>query len=134
GLFLFSKTLLLYRLEMYLSFICLCNIWLLTAFLSGLKNYRLVFASFAAGYGCVLVLSLVWQSHGLVGLLGAFCIGQAVLMLSMLAHILYTYPLDKLTAWSSLGLGKIKWSLVAIGLFYNLGIWADKIAFWFNPE
>jgi uncharacterized membrane protein len=62
-----------------------------------------------------------------------FFIGQSVMMFLMLALLVHEYPAEKLISFSFLDKSKVFYSLAAISVIYNLGIWADKIIFWFNP-
>jgi len=47
---------------------------------------------------------------------------------------LRNYPSERFVAFHFLGRGAMYPSLIATGLFYNLGIWADKLVFWFSPD
>ncbi|TAM09496.1 MAG: histidine kinase [Nevskiaceae bacterium] len=132
-LLLFGGTPLLYRVEMFITFVTLCNIWVLTVFLAGMKNYLSILWCFVAGYGTVLVLGLALRPWGLVGLLGAFCIGQAILLLSLLYLVMSAYPSDRLVEWDILRSDRTYRSLIFTGFFYNLGIWVDKFMFWYDP-
>jgi uncharacterized membrane protein len=132
---LFSETTLAYRLIMLANMVILSNIWLLVVMLSGLRNYTLILGSFAAGYGISITSALLLRSYGVEGLLTGFAVGQAVMMYMMLALLVLEYPSDKLICFDFLGRRKKAfYSLAATSIIYNLGIWADKIMFWFNPE
>ncbi len=50
-----------------------------------------------------------------------------------LFDILREYHSTRLVAFDFLDRSKVFLSLLATGLCYNLGIWADKFLFWFNP-
>ncbi|HEU0196752.1 MAG TPA: exopolysaccharide Pel transporter PelG [Nevskiaceae bacterium] len=131
---LFGGTPVLYRLEMFTSYVVLCNIWLLTVFLAGMKDYMAVVWCFVAGYGTVLVGGLLLRGYGLVGLPGAFTVGQAVLLFAMLWLVLRDYESDRLVAFDLLRRGLSYPSLIFTGFFYNFGIWIDKFMFWYNPH
>lgn len=132
--FFFQGTPLLYQVEMYIAFLCLCNIWMLTIFLSGIKNYKAILFCFAIAYGFLFVLSVFFRQLGLTGLLGAFTISQGLLMVLLLAIVVYEYRGSHLLGWQWLKMKNIKFSLIFTGFFYNLGIWSDKLMFWFNPN
>lgn len=132
-LWLFTDTPAIYRIEMLAGFVLLCNIWCLSIFLSGIKEYKQILWCFAAGYGVALGVGLALRPWGLEGLLGAFVLGQGILLSSMLYLVLRAYPSDRLAAADLLNPRLTHRSLLLTGLLFNLGIWIDKFIFWFNP-
>jgi uncharacterized membrane protein len=68
------------------------------------------------------------------GLLLGFVLGHFVLLMGMLLMIFRNYPGDVFTGFDFLDKRRIYISLAFTGLFYNLGIWIDKIMFWYNPD
>ncbi|WP_422103333.1 exopolysaccharide Pel transporter PelG [Vreelandella sp.] len=131
--FTFQGTPWLYQLEMLMSFIVLSMIWCVTVFVAGVKAYRQVLWAFAFGYGATFVGGMLLSSYGLVGLLGGFVLGQSLLLFTLLAMVIRHYPSDRLWAFDLHRAGQCQRALMAIGLFYQLGIWADKLVFWFHP-
>lgn len=131
---LFDGTSLLYRLEMLTAYVLLCNIWCLTMLVTGMKAYRQVLWAFAFGYGLTLVAGLALRPYGLEGLLGGFVVGQGLLFFLLLALILHDFPGERLFAFELRHGSRTHRSLIATGFFYNLGIWADKFVFWYNPD
>jgi len=122
-----------YQLLMSGTFVVLCDIWLVTLLLSGLKNYRAIFVIFALGYGISILACYLLRFYGLNGLLLGFFIGQFVLLVCMLFILYYYYPSDRIIEFDFLQGGQIFIALVFTSLFYNLGIWADKFIFWYSP-
>lgn len=122
-----------FRLFLASTFVVLCNVWIVTILLSGLKAYRAVLGNFAAGYGSSLLLSIFLRSLGLDGLLLAFFTGQFLLLMGMLFIVYRHYPSKSFFDFDFLKKGRLRYSLVLTGLFYNLGIWADKLVFWMHP-
>ncbi|WP_339886515.1 exopolysaccharide Pel transporter PelG, partial [Vreelandella maris] len=131
--FTFADTPWLYQLEMLMSFVVLSMIWCVTVFVAGTKAYRQVLLAFACGYGTTFAAGLLLKDYGLVGLLGGFVIGQSLLLFTLLTMVIRHYPSNRLWAFDLHRAGQCQHSLIAIGLFYQLGIWADKLVFWFNP-
>ena len=130
---LFDGQSMLFRFLLATTFVVLCNVWIAAILLSGLKAYKAVFWNFAAGYGGALLLSFVFRSWKLEGLMLAFLIGQFALLMGMLLVVFRNYPSGKFIEFDFLRKGRIYKSLVLTGFFYNLGIWADKLVFWFHP-
>jgi uncharacterized membrane protein len=132
--FAFPGTSLLYRLLMQAGFVLLSGVWIVATFLTSLKRYRAVVGLFALGYGSTVVLALLLRPFGLEGLLAAFVTGQFVLFAGMWLLTLRAYQPERLTGFEWADTKRFYLSLVAIGFLYNLGIWADKIMFWFHPD
>jgi polysaccharide biosynthesis protein PelG len=70
---------------------------------------------------------------GIEGLLAAFVLGQAVLLAGMAALVARSYPAPRVIAFDFARRGAMFPALLAVGLAFNLGIWIDKILFWFFP-
>ena len=129
----FSDTTVIYRLLMLSNLLVLSNIWILVVMLSGLRTYKLILGAFVIGYGLTVSAALWLRVYGLEGLMAGFFIGQSVMMFLMLALLVHEYPAEKMISFGFLDKNKVFYSLAAISIIYNLGIWADKIIFWFNP-
>ena len=115
------------------GFVILCNIWIATLLLSGLKFYKGIVACFALGYGLTVVGALLLQHFGVEGLLTGFVLGQFVLLMGMMLLLLQHHQSDRLLAVDFLKRGQIYVSLLWVGFFYASAIWIDKILFWFYP-
>ncbi|MFO7541397.1 MAG: exopolysaccharide Pel transporter PelG [Thiobacillus sp.] len=133
-LLLFPDQSLLYRVLMLGSFVALSNIWILTIFLSSIKAYKAILGLFALGYGITVFGALWLRTYGLEGLLGSFFAGHVVLMFGMLMLSARHYPSNRYVEFDFLVKGRMFRSLLLVGLFYNVGIWADKFIFWFHPD
>jgi len=129
----FSETTISYRLLMLSNLLILSNIWILVVMLSGLRTYKLILGAFVIGYGVTVSAALWLRVYGLEGLMAGFFFGQSIMMFLMLALLVHEYPAKKMISFDFLDKTKGFYSLVAISIIYNLGIWADKIIFWFNP-
>ena len=132
--FLFPDQSNLYRLLMLGAFVIMCCIWCATIILSGLKQYKVIVAMFGVGYIIVVGGALLLRPLGMEGLLLGFVIGHFVLLMGMLLMIFRNYPSDRFIGFDFRQKRGIYVSLVLTGLFYNLGIWIDKIMFWYNPD
>ncbi len=128
----FPENSLCYRLLFATTFVVLCDVWVAAILLSGLKAYKSILVNFAIGYGAALLLSLFMRRWGLEGLMLAFLIGQFMLLKGMLYVIFKNYPSRSFVEFDFMKRGRIHVSLIFVGLFYNLGIWADKFVFWFH--
>ncbi len=124
----------LYRLTLCCGLVVMSCIWLATIFLSGMKQYKTIVVLFGVGYTVTVVAALALRPLGMEGLLLGFVLGQFVLLVGMLVMILRTLPAQRLIAFGFLKRGAMYTELVWIGLLYNLGVWADKLVFWYWPD
>jgi len=116
------------------AFVSLCNQWLGAIFLSGMKEYRLILITMLSGYAFMVLLAYLLRDWQLDGLFFAFFAGEALLFFSFLFMIIRRYPGEKLISFDFLSNKKVYYSLFFCGLFYNIGVWADKIIFWYSPS
>ncbi|MEC4673141.1 MAG: exopolysaccharide Pel transporter PelG [Nitrospirota bacterium] len=123
-----------YRIVMLGSLVVLGNNWIATIFLSGMREYKAVLSMYGLGYGTTVVAALALRPYGMEGLLFGFFIGQALMLFSMLTLIFRGYSSKRFLAWDFLKKGNMYMSLVCLGIVYNLGIWVDKLLFWYFPE
>ncbi|HZX31522.1 MAG TPA: exopolysaccharide Pel transporter PelG [Rhodocyclaceae bacterium] len=124
---------LIYRLLMLAGFVVMCAIWVVTIFLSGMKRYKAIVATFAVGYAVTVGVALVLRPFGLDGLMAGFVLGHCVLLAGLWLLTALQFRPDTLIGFDFLDSKLWYPSLMAIGLLYNLGIWADKFLFWFYP-
>ncbi len=126
----------LYRATAALTFVIVSLIWLAMIFLSAIKDYMSIVWAFFVGATCSVAGALALKgSLGLEGYLLGFALGQAVTFFWLLARLWVEYP--DAPAWDRglLRYFRTHWELVAVGVAYNLGIWADKLVFWmFAPD
>lgn len=123
-----------YRLLMLAGFVLLCCIWMTTILLSGLKRYIAIVALYAAGYILVVSAALLLRPWGLEGLLAGFVLGQFVLFFGMWLLVAWDFRSPQFVGFEFTQRDYAYPSLMAIGFFYNLGVWADKFIFWFFPD
>jgi polysaccharide biosynthesis protein PelG len=124
----------MYRMLMVATLAVLSGCWITVVLLSGLKEYRRVMGSFLAGYLVSFGAALALRPFGLPGLLGGFLAGQLLLLFLMLALVVVRYPSDRLVSFDFLDRRRAYLSLSVTGLLYNVGIWIDKLIFWFTPS
>ena len=131
---LVSRGGLVYEMLMIGNFVLLSNIWIIVVFVAGLKRYKLILASLAAAYSVTAVFSLMLMSMGLNGLLIGLLLGHGLLLFTMLGVVMPEYPVTKGVRLDFLKPSQIFPILILVGVFYNLGIWADKLVFWLLAE
>lgn len=130
----FSGMGVIYRLLMLAGFVLLNCIWINTILLSGLKRYTAIVTMYAIGYAVVVGAALALRPWGLEGLLAGFVLGQFILFAGMWLLVAWDFRSPRFISFEFTWRRFTYPSLMAIGLFYNLGVWADKFIFWFYPD
>ena len=121
-----------YRLLMITAFSVVGNIWIAVIFLSGMKQYKQIVATFLLGYAATVGLSIFFATWGLLGLIFGFLLGQIVLLTGLLYPIYRAFPGPIFISFEMFQRRYLYPSLLFIGFFYNFGIWIDKFIFWYS--
>ncbi len=113
-------------------FLIISLVWLSNVLASSLKRYKTVVFSFFFTYSLIVLLVYFFKkSEGF--LLLSFFIGNFILFLILTFLILKEFPSNSLISFKIFNPKKFYWRLAAAGVFYNLGVWIDKIIFWYHP-
>lgn len=125
----------LVRLGAITNYFLVAALWLVTIFLSALKDYRTIALAFALGM-VVAIGSTAWagKAYGAAGLCFSFSAGLAVVVFLMVARLWAEYPYGFTRPWSFLGYFRRYKALAAIGFFTNAAAWIDKWVMWLAPE
>ncbi len=115
-----------------LCFTLFMCIWTLNTILTGFKSYKYILFSYAFSYSIFLITSLYFIKYGLTGLMFTFTLSNSILFFMLFAYTIRNYYSDRLLSFEFIKEDKYR-SLILTGFFYNLGIWADKLVFWFHP-
>jgi uncharacterized membrane protein len=134
AVFLFQQQSDIYRVLMLAGFVIMCGIWVATIFLSGMKLYKEIVRLFALGYAITVVSAYVLRPLGMEGLLFGFVLGHFVLFTGMILMTLRDYPSSRFISFEFARPGAMFPTLIATGFIFNLGIWADKLLFWFHAD
>ena len=126
----FRQESVIYRMLMVAGFVTMCDIWIATIFMSGLKFYKTIVMLFGGGYAISVALAFALRGDGLEGLLAGYVVGQFMMLTGMVFIILRSFPAERLIAFDCFKRGAMYPSLMAVGVLFNFAIWADKIVFW----
>ncbi|MBP9218824.1 MAG: exopolysaccharide Pel transporter PelG [Sterolibacterium sp.] len=134
ALFLFPGQTALYRILFVMGLALMSAIWVATVFLTGMKQYRAILYIFLLGYGVTVAAALGFRYLlNMEGLLLGFVLGHFVLLMGMIWLVYRTYPSNRFIAFDIWQPGAMYRSLMATGFMFNLGIWVDKLMFWYHP-
>ena len=118
-----------------INFGIIAAIWLISAFLSALKNYTAITRSFAAGtvfsLGSAALLS---STSSTTAMMAGFTAGQALILFALIARVLVEYPYSVVHPFRHGRYFRKYWMLALSGLVYNIGIWIDKWIMWAAPQ
>jgi len=123
----------LYRITAFALFVITGCIWQLMVFLSAVKKFRSI--TFAFGIGVSISFGMAWflsEPFGVTGLLHGYALGQMTIFFILLARVLLEFKSAAPPSLSVFNHFKLMPQLIIIGAFYNLGIWIDKMIFWFS--
>ena len=115
------------------AFVVLSQTWMAIIVLTGLRAHMHVFGCFALGYGVTFIGCMLGAPYGETGLLGGFVAGQSALLFSSLAVLAKKMPAKTPVAFRFLERRSLFFELGVVGLLYNLGVWIDKLIFWWSP-
>lgn len=117
------------------NFFIVSSIWLITAFLSALKNYGDITRSFAIGTIAALGSAAVLTRFGSsAAMLLGFSVGLALVLFSLIARVFVEYPYPVTNPFRYGKYFRTYWQLALSGLAYNIAIWVDKWVMWFAPQ
>ncbi|MFA7002132.1 MAG: exopolysaccharide Pel transporter PelG, partial [Candidatus Omnitrophota bacterium] len=116
-------------------YIAVSMIWLCMIFLSALKAYRTIAASYLAGSALAIGSSLVLgHERGLDGYLLGYLAGHLLIVVLWSARLYREFRSPYLFDFQFLSFTWKNKRLMATGFLYALGIWIDKIVFWLSPQ
>jgi uncharacterized membrane protein len=126
---------LVFQLSGAFLFVVTSALWVTAVFLSSLKDYNGILFNFAIGYGTSFFLAWalgrVWGPEYVM--LG-FAVGQIVLLALFVVAVSRQYGNLEIKNFEFFSYFRTHYALAMVGFFYNLGVWADKLIFWwFSP-
>jgi uncharacterized membrane protein len=117
------------------NFFVVTGIWLVTTFLSALKDYGAVTRAFAFGTGLALISAWAGTASGsAAAMLAGFSTGLALIFFLLLARVYAEYPYPAVHPFRYGSSFSKYWELAVSGAVYNSAIWVDKWVMWFAPE
>ncbi|MCX6629415.1 MAG: exopolysaccharide Pel transporter PelG [Candidatus Solibacter sp.] len=118
-----------------LNFMLVLGIWVVSIFLTALKNYRAVTLSFLGGMSLgILGSSLLAPIWGVAGMLAGFNVGLAFILFTLISRVFAEYPTRAGRPFEFVPCFRRYWELALGALAYNAAIWVDKWVMWSAPE
>ncbi|MBN2403612.1 MAG: exopolysaccharide Pel transporter PelG [Spirochaetes bacterium] len=123
----------LYKFSLCFLFVVLNLIWLMLIYIALLKAYNRIFFSYL--FGVLISIAGVYylgRLYGVAGALFGYALGQFVIVLLLVIVAQKSYPVKNFKINNEFfSYFKDYKYLFFIGMFFNLGIWSDKIIYWF---
>jgi len=117
------------------NYFLITGIWLISIFMSALKEYAAIARTFGIGALVALLGSvLLAPDFSVAGMLTGFNLGLAFIFFDLVARVLAEYPGSPRAPFSFLRYFRTHWEIALSGLIYNLGVWIDKWIMWTAPE
>ncbi|MBP2228559.1 putative membrane protein [Azospirillum agricola] len=117
------------------NFFLVCGIWVVSIFLSALKDYLSVTTAFGLGMlGGMAMTAALGAFYGAAGMVWGFSLGLAGIQFGLIARVFAEYPYKVARLFAFLAYFRKYWDLALIGLVANLAVWSDKWVMWFAPE
>lgn len=125
-----------FQLSSACLFVLVTSIWVMTVALTASKDYHGVLISFLSGYAISFLASLAFTFWlGPSGTMLGMVAGHFALLLMLLRNTFKEIGTVEVRNLEILDYFKRYSHLAFCGLFYNLGIWIDKILFWYiSPD
>jgi len=111
----------------------LSALWVINALLTGLKSYKHILFSFVFSYSLAGIGLVFLSRMGILWVMINFYVSQLILLFLIMYRVARDYSSSKVIEFDFLSKNRFYKSLALAGLFFNLGLWADKYLFWFNP-
>lgn len=109
--------------------------WVVSVFLSTLKEFAAVSRTFAAGMLVSLAGTVALAPvAGAAGMLFGFSLGLAVIQFTLVARVFAEFPYPARDPFAFLPYFRRHWELAAGGAVYYAAIWVDKWVMWWAPE
>lgn len=122
------------ELAALLLYLAVNGTWLAMIFLSAAKDFRTIVIAFVLG-GMIAIVGALLGSYylGLAGQVAGYACGFMFIFTLLVARVKIEFGLPRIRPDGLTHAFVEFWPLLVTGLAYNLGIWIDKILFWYHP-
>lgn len=122
------------RLAGFSNMFLIAGVWLLSVYLTALKDFSAVTWTFIIGMVIAVISAEYLGDRKAAGMVAGYNIGLAVIVFILAARIFAEYPYQLTTNFAIKPYWKKYWELAVGGFFYNAALWVDKWIMWFAPE
>lgn len=109
--------------------------WHSMIFLSAARHFHQIIMSFALGAATCLVFGITFgYFFGLIGYVGGYTLGQVILSVFLTRNLFNEFDEYNYVIYDVVDYFYRYKNMMVIGFFYYLGIWIDKLIFWFSNQ
>ena len=122
------------RLAGFANMFLIAAVWLLSVYLTALKDFSAVTWTFIIGMVVAVLASEYLTRFGAAGMLAGYDIGLSMIVFMLAGRIFSEYPYHLTRDFAIRPFWKKYWELAVGGFCYNAALWIDKWIMWFAPE
>lgn len=122
------------RLAAFANMFLIAGVWLLSVYLTALKDFSAVTWTFIIGM-TIAVLAAEYLGDGkAAGMVAGYNIGLSVIVFMLAGRIFAEYPYRLTGEFALKPFWSKYWELAVGGFFFNAALWVDKWIMWYAPE
>lgn len=122
------------RLAGFANMFLISGVWLLSVYLTALKDFSAVTWTFIVGMTVAVLAADYLSKYNAAGMVAGYDIGLAIIVFVLAARIFSEYPYHLTTQFAIKPFWKKYWELAVGGFCYNAALWIDKWLMWYAPE
>lgn len=122
------------RLAAFANIFLIAAVWLLSVYLTALKDFSAVTWTFIIGMTIAVLSAEFFGNRHAAGMMAGYNVGLAVIVFLLAGRIFAEYPYHLTNEFATKPFWNKYWELAVGGFFYNAALWVDKWIMWFAPE
>ncbi len=122
------------RLAGFANMFLISGVWLLSVYLTALKNFSAVTWTFIIGMTIAVIAAELLLKYGAAGMVAGYDIGLALIVFMLAGRIFSEYPYHLTKRFALKPFWAKYWELAVGGFCYNCALWVDKWLMWYAPE
>ena len=122
------------RLAGFANMFLIAAVWLLSVYLTALKDFAAVTWTFIIGMTVAVVCAVYLGDRHAAGMVAGFDVGLAVIVFTLAARIFAEYPYHLVQGLALKPYWEKYWEIAVGGFFFNCALWVDKWIMWYAPE
>ena len=122
------------RLAAFANMFLIAAVWLLSVYLTALKDFASVTWTFIIGMTVAVLAAHYLGDRHAAGMVAGYNIGLTIIVFMLAARIFSEYPYHLVQELAMKPYWKKYWELAFGGFFFNCALWVDKWIMWYAPE
>jgi polysaccharide biosynthesis protein PelG len=122
------------RLAAFANMFLIAGVWLLSVFLTALKDFAAVTRAYIIGMIVAVLVADYFADGNAAGMVAGYNTGLMLIVFLLAARIFAEYPYQLTTNFALKPFWHKYWELAVGGFFYNAALWIDKWIMWYAPE